>query len=320
MPVTDLPDIQQDMIRYGTVLCFGLGLVGNICNCIMFTRQLPRRGPSSIYFLYLSIFSTIYLFWSVTPLLYSLNYGDPQTQSVVYCKLRLYGIHVLGQYLRYAVVFACADRFFASHSHARFRQLSSVRIAIKLLFLMTIGWPIVGIHLPVLMDLRGGVCEIIGSYKLVYAIYQITLVGIFPPVLMIIFSALTIRRLHQRHERHTRAKQRDRNLLRMVIAEVLINVITSIPFSLNLVYGGIGHDDADKSARRLEIEAFLSFVTHFLIYFISVAPFYLFLVTSEPFRKEFIKLLIQCWCKSTLRQGQGNPSYERKIATIHLEH
>ena len=301
MPVTDLPDIQHDMIRYGTTVCFGLGLVGNICNCIMFTRQLHCRRPSSIYFLYLSIFSIIYLFWSITPLLYSLNYDDPQTQSVVYCKLRLYGIHVLGQYLRYAVVFACADRFFASHSNPRFRQLSSVRIAIKLLFLTTIGWPVVSMHLPILMDLRGGICEIIGSYRLIYAIYQIALVGIFPPVLMIIFSALTIRRLHQRHTTQTRAKQRDRHLMRMVIAEVLVNVITSIPFSLNLVYAGIAYDAVDKSAQRLEIEAFLSFITHFLIYFISVAPFYLFMITSKPFRNEFITLLIQCWNKSTLQ-------------------
>lgn len=301
MTVTDLPDIQQDMIRYGTTVCFGLGLVGNICSCIMFTRQLHRRRPSSIYFLYLSICSIIYLFWSVTPLLYSLNYGDPQVQSVVFCKLRLYGIHVLGQYLRYAIVLACADRFFASHSNPRFRQLSSVRLAVKLIFLMTVGWPIVGIHLPILMDLREGICEIIDSYRLIYAIYQIALVGIFPPVLMIIFSALTIRRLHQRHKTQTRAKRRDRHMMRMVIAEVLVNVITSIPFSLNLVYGGITHDVVDKSAQRLEIEAFLSFITHFLIYFISVAPFYLFLITSKPFRSEFSTLLIQCWNKSTLQ-------------------
>ena len=301
MPVTDLPDIRQDMIRYGTTVYFGLGLVGNICNCIMFTRQLHRRGPSSIYFLYLSICSVIYLFWSVTPL-YSLNYGDPQTQSVVYCKLRLYGIHVLGQYLRYAVVFACADRFFASHSDTRFRQLSSVRVAITLLLLMTIGWPIVSIHMPILTDLRGDICEMAGSYKLIYAIYQITLVGTFPPLLMIVFSALTIRRLHRLHETQTRAKQRDRHLMRMVTAEVLVNVITSIPFSLNLVYEGIGYAAVGKSAQRLELEAFLSFVTHFLIYFISVAPFYLFIITSKPFRNEFIKLLIQCWKKTTLRQ------------------
>ena len=304
MPMTDLLDIQQDMIRYGTTVYFGLGLIGNICNCVMFTRQSYRGSPSSIYFLYLSLFAIIYLFWSVIPLFYSLNYGDSQTKSVVYCKLRLYGIHNFGQYLRYAVVFACADRFFASHRDARLRQLSSVGIALKVLFLMTIVWPIVGIHLPILTDLREGICGITGLYRLIYAIYQTMFVGILPPTLMITFSALTIHRLHQRHETQTRAKQRDRHLMRMVIAEVVVNVITSIPFSLNLVYGGITYHVVDKSARRLEIETFLSFFTHFLIYFISVAPFYLVLLTSKPFRNQFIKLVIRYWNKSMFRQCQ----------------
>lgn len=299
MPVTDLHDIQQDIIRYGTTIYFALGLVGNICNCIMFTRQSYRRSPSSIYFLYLSIFCIIYLLWSVIPYLYSLNYGDPHTKSIIYCKLWLYGIHNCGQFLRYAVVLACADRFFATHGNARLRQLSSVGIALKLLFLMTTVWPIVSIHMPILTELREGMCEMVRLYKLIYAIYQITFVGILPPTLMIIFSALTVHRLNQRHEIQRRTKRRDRNLMRMVIAEVLVNVITSIPFSVNVAYAGITYHVVDKSARTLEIEAFLSFVTHFLIYFISVAPFYLFLLTSKPFRNQFIKLLTPCWNKST---------------------
>lgn len=305
MPVTNLPEIQRNMIRYGSTIYFGLGLVGNICNCVMFTRPSYRRSPSSIYLLYLSIFSIIYLLWSVIPFLYSLNYGDPQTQSVIYCKLRLYGIHVFGQYLRYAVVFACADRFFASHDDSRLRQLSSIGIAVKLLFLMTAAWPIFSIHILILTELRGATCALIGLYKLIYAIYQITLVGILPPTLMIIFSSLTIRRLRQRHETQTRAKQRDRQLMRMVIAEVLVNVITSIPFSVNVVYLGVTYHIVDKSVRRIEIETFLSFATHFLIYFISVAPFYLFLLTSKPFRNQFIRFVIRCWNKSTLfQQGE----------------
>ena len=40
MPVTNLPLIQQQIIRYGMTSYLALGLIGNILNCIMFTRPL----------------------------------------------------------------------------------------------------------------------------------------------------------------------------------------------------------------------------------------------------------------------------------------
>ena len=176
--------------------------------------------------------------------------------------MRLYGSHVLGQCLRYIVVFACADRFFVTRTNVRIRSLNSVSMAMKLVFIICVVCLVIAIHLPILMDIRNGVCGMFGLYKLIYAIYQITLVGILPPVLMSIFSILTIRSLHQRHGNQIRARQRDRYLMRMVIAEVMVNIFTSIPYSINLVYGAATYYIVNKSAERLEIESFISFLTH----------------------------------------------------------
>jgi hypothetical protein len=317
MAVTNLPFIQQEMIRYGMTVYFALGLLGNIFNCIMFTRRSYRRTPSSIYFLALSIFAIIYLIWSIVPLLYTLNHTDPQTQSLVYCKLRLYGSVTLGQLLRYIVVLACTDRFFVTRTNIRIRSLNSVQVAIKLIFIIFAVWLVACIHIPILMTIKGGVCGMFGSYKLIYTIYQITLVGILPPVLMCIFSTLTIRSLHRRHGDQIRAKQRDRDFMRMIVAEVMINIFTSIPYSANLVYGVITNNVAGKSAQRLEIESFIFFLTQFLIYLISVTPFYLFILTSKPFRNEFINLFVKCQHNFLLRQNRIVPSNEHKMtATI----
>ncbi len=290
------------MIRYGMTVYLALGLLGNICNCIMFIRQPYRRTPSSIYFLALSIFAIIYLIWSVVPLIYTLNHTDPQTQSVLYCKMRLYVSHVFGQYIRYVVVFACADRFFATRINVRIRALNSVSMAMKLVFILCGVHLVIAIHIPILMNIRNGVCGMFGLYKLIYAIYQITLGAILPPTLMSIFSILTIRSLHQRHGTQVRARQRDRYLMRMVIGEVMVNISTSIPYSANLVYEAATYYVVDKSAQRLEIESFISFATQFLIYLISVAPFYLFMITSKPFRNDFINIVVKCWDKYILRR------------------
>jgi hypothetical protein len=314
MPVTNLPVIQKEMIRYGMTIYLALGLVGNICNCIMFTRHPYRHSASSIYFLSFSIFAIIYLFWAVVPFIHTLNYPDLQTQSVLFCKVRLYGIHVLGQYLRYLVVFSCVDRFIVTRIDVRIRSLTSVSMAKKLVIILCVIWLLFPIHMPILMNIRGGVCGMFGLYKLIYAIYQILVAGILPPVLMSILSILTIRSLHQRHGALGRHRQIDRYLMRMVTAQVIVNIITSIPYSVNLLYGAITYYVVDKSAQRLEIEAFITFATQFLVFLISVASFYLFLLTSKRFRTDFFRVLVKGWNKYMLRRVQIIPLNEHNNA------
>ena len=167
------------------------------------------------------------------------------------------------------------------------------------------------------MDIRSGVCGMFGLYKLIYSFYQITVNAIVPPVLMIIFSALTIRSLHRRHGNQVNARQRDRDFMRMVIAEVMVNILTSLPSSANLVYGVVTYNVTDKSTQRLEIEAFITFLTTFLIYFNSVTPFYIFILTSTPFRNEFINIFVKCWNKCIARRVQVIPVNDDNVmATI----
>jgi hypothetical protein len=316
MAVPNLPFIQQQMIRYGMTVYLALGLFGNICNCIIFTRHSHRRAASSIYFLSLSTIAIIYLLWAIIPYLYTLNHTDPQRQSLLYCKVKNYVAVCLSQCLRYTVVFVCADRFVVTRTNVRIRSLSSVSIAIKLVLIMCAVWLVASIHVLILMDIRSGVCGMFGVYKLIYAIYQITSVAILPPVLMSIFSILTIRSLYQRHVIQTRARKRDRYLMRMVVAEVIVNIFTSIPFSINLFYGAVTYYVVDKRTKRLEIESFISFLTAFLVYLISVAPFYLFVLTSKPFRNEFFNIFITCWDKYILRRVRIVPlTGQTKTAT-----
>ena len=170
MPLTNLPFIQRETTRYGMSPYLVLGFIGNVCNCIIFTRPLYRRTSSSIYFVSGSIFAILYLFWSLVPTIYALDHTDPQTQSFFFCKVRFYGTHVLGQYLRFGVVLISADRFLATRTSVRLRSLNSVPIATKVVLIMCAVWMVTGIHLPIMMDINNGVCGMFGLYKLVYAV------------------------------------------------------------------------------------------------------------------------------------------------------
>ncbi|UJR11341.1 hypothetical protein I4U23_015522 [Adineta vaga] len=311
MSTTNLPSIQREMIRYATSIYLVFGLIGNIFNCMMFTRRSYRRAPSSIYLLFLSIFSIIYLIWTISPLLYTLNNRDPQSQSVVYCKLRQYGSHTSGLLSRFAVVFACVDRFFITSTKARIRSFSSIKTAWIIICMMSLVCILIPLHMPILINLQDGVCGMFGTYKLFYAIYQIIVFSIAPPILMSIFSILAIRRLHrQRDVTHIYIRQNDRCLTRMVIAEVMVNIFTSIPYAMNLLYGALTYYVTNKSTQRIEIESFITFITQFLLYLLGVVPFYLFLLVSKPFRNECIGLLTRFWYKYIFKQTRINPSQD----------
>jgi len=307
MAVTILPFVQQILIRYIMSTYFAMGLLGNLCNFMVFIQSSHRRTPCSIYLLALSVFTIIYLVWSVVPLLYTLDHVDPQTQSLFYCKVRLYGSHVFGQFVRFVIVFACADRFFVTQASVRIRSLSSISKARKLVAIMCAIWIVAGLHLPVYMNIRGGICGMFDYYKLFYSVYQIILVGLLPPVLMSTFSFLTVRGLRQRHADMVHVRRKDRDLMRMLIAEVLINIFTSIPYSANLVYGAATFFVVGKSAERLEIESFITFFSQFLIHMLTVAPFYLFITTSKSFRHEFTSILVKWWYRYILRRTRIVP-------------
>jgi hypothetical protein len=157
------------------------------------------------------------------------------------------------------------------------------------------------------MDIRGGVCGMFGFYKFFYPIYQCILVGILPPVLMSVFGYLTARSLRQRHAANEHIRRKDNDLMRMLIAEIMINIFTSIPFSANLLYGTVTFNVVGKSAQRVEIEAFANFVSQFMIHMLSVAPFYLFLISSKTFRREFTQIIVGWWYKYILRRARVAP-------------
>ena len=284
---------------------FALGIFGCLCNCIVFFRQCQRNRTScSVYLLAVSIFSILYLVWSVIPFFAALDHIDPQTQLIGYCKMRLYGSHSLGQIVRYLVVLACVDRFFITRTSARIRSWSSVRMALKLTIINCLVWMILSIHIPIFMDIRGGVCGMFDFYKFFYAIYLCILVSILPHTLMIVFGFLTVRDLHQRHIANVQLRQKDHDLMRMVIVEVIVSLCTVMLYSANLLYSTATFFVVDKSAERLQIESFISFLGNFIITAHGVAPFYIFMISSKPFRHDFKTIVMDWWYKYISRRSR----------------
>lgn len=274
---------------------FAMGITGNIFNWIIFLRQLHHRTACPIYFFVHAIVATVFLTWSVSPRIYALDNFDPENQSLFYCKIRLYGSHVTGLFMRLIVVFACIDRYFITRTDDRARSWRSANRAIKLVVIASIFCPIVGSHLPIFMDIHNGVCILPGFYRFFYGIYQCIMIAVIPSILMSIFGYMAVRNLHRIRATQRHFRRRDTELMRMVIAEVLIHITTAIPFSANLLYNAATFTVTNKTALQLEINSFFDTIAQVMINTAGFTPFYLFLMSSSTFRREFIAIFIDGW-------------------------
>jgi hypothetical protein len=139
---------------------------------------------------------------------------------------------------------------------------------------------------------------------------------------MVIFGYLTYRNMKQMHVRvqpigndriiaNHSIRRLDRDLLIIVICEVLVYVITASPFGLILVEAMIsGYVRPNKSIQYLQIEGFIFTITIFLLFVNSAIPFYIYLISSKSFRRDFKQLIINGYRKLT-----GKPPIQPSLRT-----
>jgi hypothetical protein len=206
---------------------------------------------------------------------------------------------------RYLIIVACIDRACLSSRRATIRNFSQIHKARIVSILTIIFWFIATIHLPIMNTIRYGYCIMPGIYSLIFGIYSLIFTGVIPPILMSIFSLITLKNLHSVHVRiHVTNKQtnrlmhqRDLHLTRMLTAQVLIYILTTTPYPLNAFYAAITIS-GNKSLDRQIIELFIYFITGTFLLFINPSvPFYIYITTSKAFRKEFKVAWINLWQK-----------------------
>jgi hypothetical protein len=95
----------------------------------------------------------------------------------------------------------------------------------------------------------------------------------------------------------------DHNLLVMVLAEVLVYVATMSLYPVIILELAVTNSmAANKTLQEVQIENFLLFISQFLIYINTSAPFYIYLIASKTFRNDFRKTVTTIWYYIIRRQ------------------
>jgi hypothetical protein len=113
-----------------------------------------------------------------------------------------------------------------------------------------------------------------------------------PPILMVVFSILTIRNVNYRnHITINRThRRRDVQLTRILFIQVSIVVLFAIPVTIHQMYT-LSTSSMVKSALTTAIENLVNQITIEILYISNSTMFYVYSITSKRYRKEVVHIL-----------------------------
>jgi hypothetical protein len=308
---------------YISIVIYIIGIVGNFLNILVLSQRRIRSNPSAILFLISSIAGNIVIVAGLTNRITS-NWTADLTASIDWiCKLRnvlLYGARTI---VLWTIVVATIDRWLSSNVNIYWRQMSTMKnvqrnMLIVLLYTCIINAPIIYCYDT---DQTGTLLRCYGSSyacrlttDLIYA-FGTTLL---PLLVMAIFSILIIKnvRLMKSRVQNTgivlshentntpqviqmqiRRKKFDRQILIMLLIQVLLLLLFTSPHALQKVYTSFTIVPPTSSLQGA-IQNCIFNIFSCLTFLASGMPFYIYtLFGGSTFRNAFIDLMKKCLSK-----------------------
>jgi hypothetical protein len=244
---------------------------------------------------------------SAVPVVYALDHPNTITSSPVFCQVQFYLRHSFNQTMRTFFILACADRYASSSNNVRIRAFNRYRIAVRITLCVPGFWLVLAILPTMLQSLQNGKCEgNRGVPAIILSVYITVMVGVLPLVSITVLALLMLNNLKNIRTRVqpvtssgppvSSLRRRDRDMMRMLLIEIMCDISTAAPLTINLIYKA-ATQAVIKSNEQQRIESFINYMTGtFLIYFNKSLSFWIYIVTSRSFRFEFKSLFIK-WYK-----------------------
>ena len=294
--------IVSPMNFYGYPILLVCGNIGNVFILILFYPQ--RHQPCSFYLLNSAVSNILHLTINCFFKIFPSTYSTGNLQELILCKITNYIPGFLGQVPKTLLVCACIDRYMITSKNVHLRAFSTIKRAKYLTYAVYIFWAIIQIHVLLWMTISNGQCTKIGWYVIFNAFFTTIFIALIPTFLLCIFSYLTYRNMNHLYRRIQAINQniinnndrnlqkRDRDLLILVFAEVIIYIVTATPFSIvNVEIMITQFMFSIKSLSLIQVEVFALNLAILLIFVFSAIPFYTYIVVSTTLRREFKHLI-----------------------------
>lgn len=316
-----LSEVLKQLNRYVAVIIFLFGVVGNILNILVLSQKFFRFNSCAWLFLVSSIINLISILCGLTTRILSGWIVDPTSYIGWACKLRALIVFATRTMSPWLFALATIDRWLLSSIDANRRRRSNLKNAQRGAIAIIISSILLYTQMLYCYDITDGntplpcygktlACQHLTDFSLI-------LITILCPLFfMVVFGLLTISNVHRsqlrvqthpvkstvnagnnssgaviRNSEKKLKQKNDRNLLRMLLVQVLLLIILTLPLAVSKIYSTTAGDDASETDAIIS-----SFVYQLciLIYFISNGlPFYVYtLCGGTMFRKALYDLLL----------------------------
>ncbi|CAF1245770.1 unnamed protein product [Adineta ricciae] len=314
--------------QVGQPILFTLGTIGCLLNICIFLRQSMRSNSCAMYFHTSSWANLFCLTWGlfIGMLGFFTNYYPIGYNSIL-CKTRYYLLTACQLISRGCVVMACLDRFLLCSPNVRYRSFCQRKTALKVIFLIILICLSLSIYVLIVYEpnsafnctLNSATGRIIDTTVLFAFNFGI------PALSMSSLCGLIIWRLKQNSQRFAQqrvhVRKRDVQLSAMLIGQVVLYIVTALPFVCNFVYLSITQYDPPSmrtpyrnAAESLAIVATGAFGT----YVFNAMNFYVYTLTAPSFRRELFALITQ---RQRMNQvPRINPQYLSRTNRINPSH
>ncbi|CAF1133505.1 unnamed protein product [Adineta steineri] len=307
-----------------------LGAIGLVFNILVFTRPSLHREPCSVYFFWSSCFNLV-IVYGILPLRI-LGNGfniDFSNRNVVLCKIE-YFVNYAGRSVSiWLIVLACVDRFCHSSTNAIIRRMSSLKTArwaagvVSLIIMLSYSHMPVYYLLTYTLNQFGSIVSTcnaqIGTYRTFLGFWYMALYSLCPCFLMSLFGSLTLRNIRRHRQivptvagRNQLARRTDNQLLRMLIAQVTVIIVATLPNSIYQLYIAFT-SNVLKDTLRVAQDNLAGRTVGPIMNFAHTSSFYLYTLTGTIFRKELRKIIQRC-CHPT--RNMSTSQHESILMTV----
>ena len=321
MPLSSIDRLENLILQINRWFCsliFLFGIVGNLLNLIIFTRQTFLKQSSSLYFLCISITNIAMYFTGLATRILDDGWRVNLTfnRNVIYCKLRNYLVYTLFSISSWLFVLASFDRYYATNPSTLRRQFyCSYRTASKLITSIVLICLFAHVHMLIFYDYYlklntydqwTWTCTSNGlAYDIFWAFFILIFYSFLPPLVMSILNFLTIENFRRsRRQVHVltlftlsqvmKTRRETIQLIKILSSQILILICFTIPHSIYWLYITFTtNDNSNKSNLRREYEKFALHLVRILLYVNYGSSFYIQMIISRTFRREFRKFCQQ---------------------------
>ncbi|UJR06743.1 hypothetical protein I4U23_011032 [Adineta vaga] len=283
--IARLSFISRLIFASGGLVIIIFGTIGNLLDLFAFIH-LPQfnKLPISIFLVTSFIFSQLTLTFALLPqLIFRISGYDPLSSSIFLCKLRYYVGLTSGTIALNSLGVAALNQYLFTSPIVRLRHLITRKLAILVVFSMLLLVDLMFIPLFIFYThiTNSANVTICTTTNINFTAYTGLIIYSSIPVIVLTISSV----LTWHNVRNGLGQRGDlyQNLARMLISQVIIVLLTTIPNLFNQIYT-LSTRTVSKSVIRQAQENLLSSILGLFSFSTFGASFYTYIFASRSFR------------------------------------